>query len=259
MDSVQPVLTQQDQIPTPSPTNTEVSKVNFWMISNVLMILIVTGVVVYTQLKLRKFRKTLKFEEFKYKDLKKKLKLALVTIKKMETNPDLIHSREFNLDYLRMRMDEEMFHSLVVNRLKINIGQVISVILRPDTAKKNTVGIVGSGRQIDEIFDMTYELQNRDGEWKTRVLFRVQIKLTKLPIQSSSSTINQILDCIEHYLSPEEGQENWQGAIQGQVVNLSWDQDAKPTPLLVLEQLEEGVNFNFRGKSSRLPLGSSRG
>jgi hypothetical protein len=29
-------------------------------------------------------------------------------------------------------------------------------------------------------------------------------------------------------------------------VLISWDQKAKPTPLLVLEQSEEGVNISFR-------------
>jgi hypothetical protein len=226
---------------TSSP-NSQQSKLNPGIVSSLILVFIAFGVVAYTQFQLYNLRKLLKFEEYKSNDLKKKLRLALVTIKKMETNPDLVHSREFNLDYLRLRMEEEMFHSYIVNRLKIKITQVITVALRPDTSDGNVVGIVAGGRQIDETFDVTYELQNAQGEWSSRILFRVQIKLTKLPTQSSTTTISQILDCIERYLSPQQERENWQPAIQGQMVNLEWDQNAKPTPLLVLEQLEEGVN-----------------
>jgi hypothetical protein len=252
MPSIQPVFAQQQTLSHQSPNNAPRWGIDFWIVSNVTIILIVVGVVIYNKLQLRKLRKSLKFEEFKGQDLQKRLKLALVTIKKMETNPDLVHSREFNLDYLRMRMDEEMFHSLIINRLKIKITQIITVALRPNTSEDNTVGIVGSGRQINQVFDVTYEIPNRQGDWKTRVLFRVQIKLTKLPIQSSHSTINQILDCIEAYLSPKpegQGQKNWQPAIQGQLVKLDWDQDAKPTPLLVLEQFEQGINVPTRNQS----------
>ena len=238
----EPIFAQTETSSNPNSGNINQFDVDLWLISILSMILVTLGVIIYTQLQLRKFRKSLKFEEYKSQDLKKRLKLALVTIKKMETNPDLVHSREFNLDYLRMRMDEEMFHSLIINRLKIQISQLVTIALRPNTAKNNTVGIVGGGRKIDKIFDITYEIQNQYGEWKTRVLFRVQLKLSKLPNQSSSTTINQIIDCIEHYLSPELSQENWQPAIQGQVVKLNWDQEAKPTPLLVLEQFEEGVS-----------------
>jgi hypothetical protein len=225
--------------------NQEQTHINYGLISSIIMLLILIWVIISTRLELQKLRKSLKLDEYKNKDLKKKLRLALVTIKKMETNPDLIHSREFNLDYLRLRMEEDIFRSYIVNRLKIKITQVISKALRPERLEGNIVGIIAGGRKVDEIFEITYELQDRQGEWITRVLFRVQIKLNKLPIQSSTSTIRQILHCIEDYLSSREEDENWQPAIQGNLVNLAWDQNAKPTPLLVLEQTEEGMNYNF--------------
>jgi hypothetical protein len=34
---------------------------------------------------------------------------------------------------------------------------------------------------------------------------------------------------------------------------MSWDQKAKPTPLLVLEQSEEGVNVSFRSHPQKTP------
>jgi hypothetical protein len=74
----------------------------------------------------------------------------------------------------------------------------------------------------------------------------VQIRLTKLPTQATSATISQIIDCIETYLSPREEDDTWQPTIQGRIVYMHWDQKAKPTPLLVLEQSNEGVNVTFR-------------
>ncbi|MGH2412281.1 MAG: hypothetical protein ACRDEA_01000, partial [Microcystaceae cyanobacterium] len=119
------------------------------MASTIVLFVILAAVSVYGKFQLNKTTKAVKFEEFKSKDLRKKLKLALVTIKKMETNPDLVYSRSFNLDYLRMRMDEEVFHYVIVNQIKIKVTQLIGEALRPNT-NKNPVGIVGSGRQIEE-------------------------------------------------------------------------------------------------------------
>jgi hypothetical protein len=103
---------------------------------------------------------------------------------------------------------------------------------------------------VDETFDVTYETETR-GKRTKRVLFRSQIKLTKLPTQSTSTTINQIIDCIEKFLSPNEDHDTWQPTIQGRVVLMDWDQKAKPTPLLVLEQSGEGVNVSFRTNPNR--------
>lgn len=183
--------------------------------------------------------KKLRTEEFKNRELHKKYKRAIDTITKMERNPDLIHSREFNLDYLRMRMEEETFHFGIVNQIKVKVKSKISVALRPSAENR------GAGRQVNETFDVEYET-GTGGTIKKRVLFRIQIKLTKLPTQPTSATISQIIDCIETYLSPAGDNDTWQPALQGRVAYIHWDQTAKPTPMLVLEQSNEGVNVTFR-------------
>ncbi|MDY7015842.1 MAG: hypothetical protein SVX43_20060 [Cyanobacteriota bacterium] len=231
---------QQD--PAPSSGNSLFGSVGLY--STLVLFLSLAGILAYGKFLVESQKKALKFEQYKAQDLQKRLKLALKTIDKMEKNPDLIHSREFNLDYLRLRMDEEVFHYAIVNQIKIRVKQIISVALRPNTAQ-HQVGIATTGRQVDEMFDVTYETET-GGKRTTGVLFRVQIKLMKLPTQSTSSTIAQIIDCIEKFLSPSEDHENWQPTIQGRVVLISWDQKAKPTPLLVLEQSGEGVNVSFR-------------
>ena len=248
---IQPALGQARPTTSPvSPTPTQQPQVfgQIWLFVSIGLILLLIGVIVYGKLKIiDDLTKKLKFEQYKSKDFQKKLKLALDTIRKMETNPDLVHSREFNLDYLRMRMDEEVFHFAIINQIKIKVKQIISVALRPNQTSQVMIGIAGSGRQVDEMFDVMYETES-GGKRSLRVLFRIQIILMKLPTQATSATISQIIDCIETFLSPSDEHESWQPTIQGRIVFIRWDQKAKPTPLLVLEQSSEGVNVTLRTK-----------
>ena len=219
-----------------------------------LMLLLLLGLAVFTKLRLGDLSKKLKFEEFRTRELQKKYKMALETISKMEKNPDLIHSRDFNLDYLRMRMAEEVFHFAIVNQIKVKVKEKISIALRPTQgAVGDKNGNAGSGRQVDSMFDIEYETGDPAVKIEKRVLFRIQIKLMKLPTQATSATINQIIDCLETYLSPSDDHDSWQPTIQGRIVHIEWDQKAKPTPMLVLEQSNEGVNVTFR--TTRTPTG----
>ncbi len=219
-----------------------------------LLLLLLIGLAVFTKLKLDDLSKKLKFEEFRNRELQKKYKMALETISKMEKNPDLIHSRDFNLDYLRMRMAEEVFHFGIVNQIKQKVKEKISIALRPtQSAVGEKNGSAGSGRQVDSMFDIEYETGDPAVKIEKRVLFRIQIKLMKLPTQATSATINQIIDCLETYLSPSDDHDSWQPTIQGRIVHIEWDQKAKPTPMLVLEQSNEGVNVTFR--TTRTPTG----
>jgi len=216
-----------------------------WMATSGGLVLLLVVLGVLSKLSVDKLSKQLKFETFKNRELQKKLKYAVETIGKMEKNPDLIHSREFNLDYLRMRMDEEVFHFAILNQIKIKVKDKITIALRPSQATHGEIGIASTGRQIDEIFDVEYEPGDLPKGTK-RVLFRIQIKILKLPTQPTSVTIGQIIDCMETFLSPTSEHDTWQPTIQGRIANMHWDQKAKPTPLLVLEQTQEGSNVTFR-------------
>ncbi|MGB3310160.1 MAG: hypothetical protein WBG32_17680 [Nodosilinea sp.] len=222
---------------------------NPWMLASGGLVLVLLGLGVYSHLKTRGLVKQLKFETYKNKELQKKVKLALKTISKMEQNPDLIHSREFNLDYLRMRMDEEHFHTAIVNQLKVKVKQKISIALRPRQAEEGMIGIASKPRVIDEIFDVEYAPQDNPLA-KRRVLFRIQIRLAKLPTQATSSTIGQLVDCIQNFMSPDAEEAHWQPTIQGRIATMHWDQKAKPTPLLVIEQSGEGVNVTLRSRNT---------
>lgn len=216
-----------------------------WMATSGGLLVLLVALGVFLKLYTNKLAKQLKFETFKNRELQKKLKYAVETIGKMERNPDLIHSREFNLDYLRMRMDEEVFHFAILNQIKIKVKDKITVALRPSQATHGEIGIASTGRHIDETFDVEYEPGDLPKGTK-RVLFRIEIKIFKLPTQPTSVTINQIIDCIETFLSPTSEHDTWQPTIQGRIANMHWDQKAKPTPLLVLEQTQEGSNVTFR-------------
>jgi len=224
------------------------SPLTLWMGASGVFLLSTICLGIAYKVTLGKLQKKIRTEEFKNRELHKKYKRAIDTITKMERNPDLIHSREFNLDYLRMRMEEETFHFGVVNQIKVKVKSKISVALRPTAENR------GTGRQVNEIFDVEYETGTA-ANLKKRVLFRIQIKLTKLPTQPTSATISQIIDCIETYLSPAGENDTWQPALQGRVAYIHWDQHAKPTPLLVLEQSNEGVNVTFRTTRSNAATG----
>jgi len=233
------------QEPTPEAPTQAAQDMNMWMVTSWVLFVLLLAVSVLTQVQNNRLRKQLKFAEYKNQELQKRVKMATATIGKMEKNPDLIHSREFNLDYLRMRMEEEMFHFQIVNQLKIKVKQELATALRPRQAESGMIGIASKTRQIDQIFDVVYKTSEALGS-KTRVLFRIEIKLAKLPTQSTSTTINQIIECIENFLSPEAEGGTWQPTIQGRLANMHWDQKAKPTPLLILEQSAEGVNVTIR-------------
>jgi hypothetical protein len=237
------------QVPL-APVNNQAT-LQLLVITSGVLTFAVIGLIIYGKLEMKKMEKKIKFQKFKARELEKKFKLALETITKMETNPDLINSRDFNLDYLRMRMAEEVFHFAIINQVKIRVKDKISQALRPNQAQQGIIGIANSsGRQVDEVFDVEHET-NIQGVPARRVLFRIQIRLMKLPTQTTSASISQIIDCIETYLSPAEDHDTWQPTIQGRIAYMHWDQKAKPTPLLVLEQSNEGVNVTFR--TSRQP------
>lgn len=236
--------TQTSQANIAAAKNSEAPSI--WMVTSGVLLVLLVAFAIFTKLQSDKLNKRIRFEKFRTSEFEKKLKLALETIRKMETNPDLINSREFNLDYLRMRMAEEVFHFAIVNQVKIKVKDKITQALRPSQMNTGVVGIANSnGRQVDEIFDVEHEIGTAPNIIK-RVLFRIQIRLMKLPTQATSATISQIIDCIETYLSPAEDHDTWQPTIQGRIAFMHWDQKAKPTPLLVLEQSNEGVNVTFR-------------
>ncbi len=221
---------------------------NPWLGLSIALCVALLGSMVIYRLQIRKANKLVRFERYKNQQLADKLKLALRTISKMETNPDLVASREFNLDYLRMRMEEEHFNNAIMEQIRAKIKDHVAAILRPKQTDMG-IGVAIPGRHVDAILDVSYAPHDRPEERK--VLFRIQVKLVKIPTQPSSQTIAQLIDCVEHYIKPTDDDDKyWQPTVQGRLLTMDWDQKAKPTPLLVLEQGQDGGNvvFNTRTK-----------
>ena len=236
-----------------------------WALSTISLFVAIVSLAIYNRFKYKQLKKAMQYEKIKVASLEKRLNTALATIRQWEENPDLINSRDCNLDYIRMRMQEPVFRNVLVNQAKVKVKQFVSTAMRINLSQNAGSGIASkNGFNIDETFDITYD---RDSEGKSirRVLFRIQVKLTKLPTQATSTTINQIVECVEMFLSPTERRkewnsnsreidrrrDNWLPTIQGHIVTMSWNQKAKPTPLLLLEQHSGGVNVSFRTKVAR--------
>jgi hypothetical protein len=148
-----------------------------------------------------------------------------------ENRTDLKDAYTLSLDYLRMRMDEEVFHYNVMNQIRNNISEIVAVSLRTETPRAGNL-------HLDQIFNITYDFETYEGEWRSAVLFRLKVNLSQFPLQSTSSTINQLLECIKVFVSHSTQQPSWQADLQGCVINISWDESQKPVPLLCLEQGE---------------------
>jgi uncharacterized protein (DUF736 family) len=199
------------------------------------------GATAYHYWQLRKTRNQLKIEKIKTNELAKKLKLALHTIDEHECNPDLIHSREFNLDYLSMRMEEPYFCEIILAQIKVNLRQKVAPALMPTEQDRGNV------RKIDVTFDVSYQPEHHDDS-QIRVLFRIHVKLAKIPAHGSQSILKDLAAGLENFVVASDANRNWQPTIQGRLAIISWDQTAKPTPLLVIEQTNEGANVLMRNK-----------
>ena len=199
------------------------------------------GATAYNYWQLRKNQQHLKIERLKTHELAKKLKLALHTIDEHERNPDLIHSREFNLDYLSMRMEEPHFCDIILAQIKVNLRQKVAPALMPHEAESGNV------RKVDVIFDVSFQPEHRDDS-QIRTLFRVHVKLAKIPAHGSQSIVKDLATGLESFVVASDENRNWQPTIQGRLAVISWDQAAKPTPLLVIEQTNEGANVLMRNK-----------
>lgn len=199
------------------------------------------GATAYHYWQLRKNRQQLNIERIKNNELAKKLKLALYTIDEHERNPDLIHSRDFNLDYLSMRMEEPNFCEIILAQIKLNLRQKVTPALMPSEEDG------GNARKIDVTFDVAYQPENHDNS-QIRTLFRINVKLAKIPTNGSQSILKELMAGLENFVVASDENRNWQPTIQGRLAVISWDQSAKPTPLLVIEQTNEGTNVLMRNK-----------
>ena len=81
------------QVPSPEPTVKTSPPNSAWLYSTIALTIALIGLIIYGKFKIEQIKKQVRIEQFKSKELKKKLKLALHTIKKMETDPPSVPTR----------------------------------------------------------------------------------------------------------------------------------------------------------------------
>ena len=153
-----------------------------WAFASLSLLIGLVGIICYGKWQYKKLQKIIRYEQNKVENLERRLNTALTTIREWEENPDLINSRDCNLDYIRMRMQEPVFRNVLVNQAKVKVKHFISTAMRIRLSQNAGGGIASkSGFHIDETFDVTYETDSQGKRKSTRrVLFRIQVKLIVL-------------------------------------------------------------------------------
>ncbi|MEB3308933.1 MAG: hypothetical protein VKJ02_01730 [Snowella sp.] len=214
--------------------------------SNVILglSLLMTGA--FCKCRLSQSHKLLTLQLKTNQSLNEQLTQAIALASNREQEKDLIDARNFNLDYTRMRMDEEVFHYVVMNQIKTNISAMISKAVQPQIEEGEKPE---NYRGINELFEVYYDVEAPEGKWKKGILFRIQVKLAKLPTQSTTKIISELVDNIEGFLTRSTQQSLWESTIHDTDISLVWDEMAKPIPLIVLEQSAQN-NIIALGQSS---------
>ncbi len=237
--TVSPILANTSEVPQPysaiSPANNSCWNLQspcLW--SNVVLglSLLVTGA--FCKCKLTRLQALLELQAKTNQSLNEQLTQAIALTNNREQEKDLIDARNFNLDYTRMRMDEEVFHYVVMNQIKTKITEMINKAVKPQTdiQEENLENPQG----INKLFEVYYDVEAPEGKWKKGVLFRIQIRLAKLPTQSTAKIINELVENIEGFLTRTNQQSLWESTIHDTDISLIWDESAKPVPLIILEQ-----------------------
>jgi len=154
---------------------------------------------------------------------------TLAKLESWEQNPDLRSARHFTLAYLRMRLDEEIFHYTVIHQIRQQLTMLVQQALQWPTEPLTAALLV------DATCPIYAEVEALNGQWQREILLRLQMQLSYLPTQSSSVTVEQIITAIITFLEetsppPEEDR----AASLG--LHLHWDELAYPIPTLVVTQ-----------------------
>jgi hypothetical protein len=224
-----PVLARLSSESTLAPSPEEAPSPPWLEISFGLSVLLL-ALVLWSQWRLFQTRRSLRRSQRRAQTLEEELQTAIPALRQRKTDPDLLGARHLSLDYLRMRLDEEVFHYTVMNQIKQKLADAINEALRSTLPGKDEL-------QVNQCFEVLHALEVAHRRWQSVVLFRVQIRLAQLPTQSSSATLQQLLEAIEIFLNQDLQHPRWITLIQNLKVALAWDDHSKPIPLLSLEQV----------------------
>lgn len=217
------------QAPQPSLSRSETMDWSIWMMGTFVLLSGLLLLIAWTQRQLYRQHRRLVASLAKADQLSQELNMTLKALHALENSPDLADANCLCLDYIRMRMDEEVFHYTITNQIKQKITDTINSAIRSTFPGKDEL-------QVDKCFEVYHSLEVSAQQWREAVLFRLHIKLAQLPTQASSHTINQLLEAVEIFLAYNPQHPTWQSAIQDIELAIAWDQASKPIPVLVLQQ-----------------------
>lgn len=184
---------------------------------------------------------------------------ALLTLQDHLNSPDLQGSKILALDYLRMRLDEEVFRYQIIHQVQEQLTNLISQLV------KSTLPEPSPSKQIvlDRLIEIEYDLEGLEGKWYRCTVLRIHLQLRKLPLQSSSNTIKQMVEAITVFLNHPQGQSEWKTPLQEQCLALRWESSNQPLPLLNLQNYPAKTRDSTNSHSPNSPtptesLSSSR-
>ena len=160
-----------------------------------------------------------------------KLDQTLLTLQDHLNNPDLKGAKVLALDYLRMRLDEEVFRYQIIHQVQEQLTDLITQLV------KSSLPEFPPSKQIllDRLIEIEYDLEGLEGKWYRCTVLRIHVQLQKLPLQSSSNTIKQMVEAITFFLNHPQGQSEWKTPLQEQWLALRWESSNQPLPLLNLQ------------------------
>ncbi|MEB3160016.1 MAG: hypothetical protein VKL20_01005 [Synechocystis sp.] len=159
------------------------------------------------------------------------LNQTLITLQEHFNSPDLKGAKILALDYLRMRLDEEVFRYQIIHQVQEQLTALISQLV------KSTFPEPPNPKQIlvDRLIEIEYDLEGLEGKWYRCTVLRIHVQLRKLPLQSSSNTIKQMVEAVTLFLNNPQGQSEWKTPLQEQWLALRWESSNQPLPLLNLQ------------------------
>jgi hypothetical protein len=212
----------------PGVTNDQGNFISIGHITLTVILLLTSILTGWQWLRSRRTIKQLQGEKIKQTDT---LNQALQTLNEYRQSSDLKGAKILALDYLRMRLDEEVFRYQVIHQLEEHFTALVSQVVKSTLPETPTVKQILLDRRID----VKCDLEGLEEKWYNCTVLRIHVQLRKLPLQSSSNTVKQMVEAVTFFLNHPQGQSEWKTPLQDQWLGLRWESSNDPLPLLNLQ------------------------
>lgn len=171
-----------------------------------------------------------KIKQLRHQNLEQEEKLQQTksTLQDYLNSPDLKASKILALDYLRMRLDEEVFRYQIIHQIEDKLSRLLSQLVNAPPQD----GVASNPILQDCILDIEYDLEGLEEKWHKSTVLRLHVQLRKLPIQSTSNTVKQMVEAITLFANHPQGKAEWKTPLQQQWLVLRWEASNHPLPLL---------------------------